>query len=213
MISSLLLAAALQAQPIPGWQALSPVTRSALQSESITEAMYAKIAAGEVVTTGRPTPKDKTGVRVAAFALIHSTPELIFEAVADCPKMPEFMPHFDSCVVVPSDKPLPENERWNENRLTFGFFPLKIKIFITQHATLVRPTLLSWRRVKGDTKDNEGYWRIITLAEGEQLLAYDVRSDPGSAIPEFVQRALTENDLPKTVEAVKNRVEKTLAKR
>jgi uncharacterized membrane protein len=213
MINTLLLAAALQAQPIPVWQALPAATRTMLQEEKLNEASYSKIAAGEIVTARRETPAGKTGVRVAAYALIHSTPELVFEAVADCPKMPEFMPHFDSCVVVPSDTPLPPNERWNENHLTFGFFPLKVKINITQHATLEKPSRLSWRRVKGDTKDNEGYWRIIPLAEGEQLLVYDTRSDPGSAVPEFIQRALTESDLPKTVEAVKNRVENTLAKR
>jgi coenzyme Q-binding protein COQ10 len=213
MISSLVMALVLLAQPVPAWATLPPETKAMLLAESMTEEMYARVAAGKTVTMSRPTPVGKAGVRVAAFKLIHSSQDLVFEAVSDCKRMPEFMPHFEYCKIVPSDTPLPPNERWNENQLNFGFFPLKVKINITQHAKLQKPSRLSWSRVKGDTKHNEGYWHIVPLAEGQQLLVYDTLSDPGTAVPEIVQRILTENDLPKTVEAVKKRVEETLAKR
>jgi ribosome-associated toxin RatA of RatAB toxin-antitoxin module len=208
MITTLLAALALQAAaPAPAWAALATGTTAALQAENVNAARYAALAKGEIVTERRPTPKDKTGVHVAAFALIRATPEAIFDAVADCPRLPTFMPHFVECSVIPADVPLPPNERYNDNKLEFGFFPVKVKIHIIQHATLDRPRKLSWARVRGDTKVTEGYWRTIALSPEATLLVYDTLSDPGTAVPEFIQRALTENDLPKTVEAVRTHVE------
>jgi sulfur carrier protein ThiS len=207
MTSFLFTAFLLAIQPAPAWPALTTDIADALQEEGITQAMYARLRDGEILTARRATPEDKSGVRVAAFAVIGGTPEQIFEAVANCARLPEFMPHFVACTDVTPDKPLPPNERWNENHLSFGFFPLKFNIRIVQHAKLHPPHRLSWSRVSGDTKVNEGYWRIVVLGEGQNLLVYDTLSDPGAAVPDFVQRALTERDLPGTVEAVRKRIE------
>lgn len=210
---ALLTALVLQAAPVPAWGALATDVTALLTAENIDAKRYAALAKGEIVTERRPTPKDKTGVHVAAFAIIQGTAETVFEAVSDCPKLPTFMPHFVYCATIKADVPLPPNERWNENKLEFGFFPVKVKIHIIQHAKLDPPRKLSWARVRGDTKVTEGYWRMIPLAENVTLLVYDTLSDPGTAVPEFIQRALTENDLPKTVGAVKEHVEVTLARR
>lgn len=207
-MNALLLAAALSAStPAPAYAALPTEAAAALREEGIAQKEYARLAAGEIITQRRETPKDKTGVHVAAFAIIRGTQEQVFDIVADCKRQPEFMPNFKACDMVTPDKPLPPNERWNENRLEFGFFPLTIKIAIVQHAKLYPPHKLTWNRVRGDTKVSEGYWRVIPLGPGVNLLAYDTLSDPGGAVPDFVQRSLTENALPGTVKAVRKRME------
>ena len=197
----------LQATPVPPYAALPTATVADLTAENIDAKRYEKLAAGEILTERRPTPKDKTGVHVAAFGIIRGKADEVFTAVEDCPTMPQYMPHFVYCGTVAPDKPLPPNERYNENKLEFGFFPFKMNIDVIQHAVLDPPHKISWGRVRGDTKLSEGYWRVISLAPDLQLLAYDTLTDPGSAVPAFIQRALTENDLPKTVEAVRKWVE------
>lgn len=213
MFANLLVAYLVAISPAPAWSALSVSTAAQLSAEGIGEAQYAQIGRGEIIIQRRKTPAGKTGVHVAAIALIRGRTEIVFEAVADCKRLPEYMPHLDACNDAVPDVPLPPNERWNENHLSFGVFPVKVRVKIVQHAVLDAPNKLTWTRVKGDTKVNEGYWRIISLQPDLQVLVYDTLSDPGQAIPEFMQRLLTENDLPKTVEAVRKRVEVTFAQR
>lgn len=203
----LTLAALVAAQPAPAWPALTTAAVAALREEGLSQADYARLAAGEVITQRRETPADTTGVRVAAFAVIPGTQAQVFDVVADCAKQPEFMPNFVACEAVTPDHPLPPNERWNLNKLEFGVFPLKFKIAIVQHAKLYPPERLTWNRVSGDTKVSKGYWRVIPLAPGVNVLAYDTIADPGTAVPAFVQRAITEHSLPETVRAVRRRVE------
>jgi uncharacterized membrane protein len=186
---------------------------TAMASEGLGFVDYVNLAEGKIITQRRATPADKSGVHVAAFGIMRTSQEVLWNTVADCERQPEFMPHFDLCETVAPDKPLPPNERWNLNRLSFGVFPFKARIEVIQHAVLDKPNRLSWSRVKGDTKVSEGYWRIIPLDKKHQLLAYDTLSDPGAAVPDVVQRMLTEHDLPKTVEAVRQRVEDGLGKR
>lgn len=207
-MNALLLAAALAAPALaPSYATLPTEAAAALREEGITPQDYAQLAAGEIVTQRRETPKDKTGVHVAAFAVIRGTQEQVFDIVADCKRQPEFMPNFKACEIVTPDKPLPPNERWNENRLEFGFFPLKFKVAIVQHAKLYAPHKLTWARVRGDIKVSEGYWRVVPLATGVNLLVYDTLSDPGGVVPDAIQRSLIERTLPATVAAVRQRME------
>jgi uncharacterized membrane protein len=201
ILSGLLIATA------PAWSTLASTAATALQEEHLNAEQYDRLLKREILTQHRETPKEKTGVRVAAFAVIRAPAETVFAAVEDCKRLPEFMPHFVACTDVEPDRPLPPNERWNENRLEFGVFRPKVKIRVVQHATLEPPYRLSWRRVSGDTKASEGYWRIIPLGENLVILAYDTLTDPGGAVPDWLQRILTKNDLPGTVEAVRRRVE------
>lgn len=207
-MNALLLTAALAAStPAPAYSSLPTEAAAALREERITHKDYEKLAAGDIVTQQRETPKDKTGVHVAAFAIIRGTQEQVFDIVADCKRQPEFMPNFKACEMVTPDQPLPPNERWNENRLEFGFFPLKFKVAIVQHAKLYPPHKLSWARVRGDIKVSEGYWRVVPLAAGVNLLVYDTLSDPGGVVPTSIQRSLIEHTLPATVAAVRKRME------
>ena len=216
MMNALLLVALLAGGDwagVPTFASLPTPAVAAMAQEGLGFTDYVKLAEGKITTQRRKTPADKSGVHVAAFGIMRTSQETLWDAIADCERQPEFMPHFEACSTVTPDHPLPPNERWNMNRLSFGVFPLKVKIEVIQHAVLDKPNRLTWGKVKGDTKVSEGYWRIISLDKTHQLLAYDTLSDPGAAVPDVVQRMLTERDLPNTVEAMRKRVEDGLGKR
>ena len=202
-----LLWALVAATPVPEWHALDATTTTILADEHVDKEMWAVLRQGEVVTQRRPLPDDKTGARVAAFAVLHASPEEVFTVISDCERLPEFMPNFDRCTYVEPDEPLPPNERWARQELTFGFRPMRVSISMVQHNELFPPHRLTWRRVSGDTRYNEGYWHIVTVADGVQFLIYDLLVDAGRAVPGWLQRVLTERDLPDVVDVVRERVE------
>ena len=191
---------------IPNWSELSLQVTDAMRSEQIGKKDYAKLARGEIVTVHRPVPAGKTGVHVAAFGIIRSPLEKLWNAIADCERQPEFMPHVESCVQVPPDHPLPPNMRWDKLQLGFHIFMFKKTIHLITQKVLKPPHYLHWRMVKGDLKVDEGYYRIITLASGIQLLIYDTLTDPGISVPGFVKSWLVTTSLPKVIIALRNRV-------
>jgi hypothetical protein len=194
------------------WSELSQKAKSELKSENIDRKVFNEIIAGKIITQQRAVPAGKTGVHVAAFGIVNATSELTYNVIEDCPKLSEFMPHFTSCKEVKPDINLPSNEKWMENTLTFGFSVVKLNISVVQHVTYKPPFKLTWDRVKGDMKLNEGYYRIIPLNKNKQILVYDILSDAGRAVPDFIQSMLTEKDLPNVVNALQKRAEEKYAK-
>lgn len=192
---------------VPTWAAQSDEVRAALAAEGLDAASFEDVAVTRrIITQRRALLPGEGGAHVAAMAHIAAAPEKVWEVVADCTRLPEFMPHFVACEEVKPDAPLPPATRWNRNRLEFGIFPAKFRIDIIVEATLDRPHILRWRRIRGDTRRNEGYWRLIPVEPSGILLIYDTSTDAG-AVPDFVQRALTTRELPGTVAAVRQRSE------
>lgn len=194
---------------LPSWEAqpasiLSILTDEGLDSDTFTE----MVANRRIVTQRRPLAPGQDGAHVAAIAWIDAPIEAVWDAVANCRRLPEFMPNFVSCEDVEPDHPLPAGTRWNRNRMEFRVFPAKIKVELIVEARLEPPHLLRWRRIRGDTRRNEGYWRLIPIAPRGVLLVYDTSADAGP-VPDFVQRALTARNLPGSVEAVRRRSEGT----
>ncbi len=195
------------ANSLLGWEELSAKAKTELKSENIDKKLFKQIISGKIVTVHRTVPSGKTGVHVAAFGIINGTTDLTYNVIEDCQKLKEFMPHFTSCKEQKPDTKLPDNEKWMENTLTFGFSLIKFDVSIVQHVSYNPPYKLSWDRVRGDMKVNEGYYRIIPLTKNKQLLVYDILSDVGRAVPGFIQSMLTEQDLPNVVKALQKRVE------
>jgi hypothetical protein len=53
----------------------------------------------------------------------------------------------------------------------------------------------------------EGSWWLLPQDSGRILLVYQVAVDPGLPIPRFLVRATMKRDLPKIVQAVRERAE------
>ena len=75
---------------------------SALKAEGIREEMYEQLAPGDVVTEQRPVPAGKTGVHLASFGIVRGPVDRLWNAITDCGRTPEFMPHIDSWCACPA---------------------------------------------------------------------------------------------------------------
>lgn len=188
------------------WATLPATIHTRLADEGIAPDDWEVLQERRILTRRRPLQTGEGGAHVAALALVEAPVETVWSVVADCGRLPEFMPNFVACDDVEPDAPLLPHQRWNRNRLEFGTFPLRFRIDMIVEADLHPPELLRWRRVRGDTRRNEDYWHLIEIGPRAVILVYDVSTDAG-AVPDFVQRALTTRDLPGTVEAVRQRAE------
>ena len=61
--------------------------------------------------------------------------------------------------------------------------------------------------MRGDTKVNEGYYRIITIAPDTQLVVYDALVDPGISVPGFVKTWIIGKSLPGVITSLRDRME------
>jgi len=208
MIALLFLGAALATlPPAPHWSGLNADAASALKAEGIREEMYEQLAPGDVVTEQRPVPAGKTGVHLASFGIVRGPVDRLWNAITDCGRTPEFMPHIDSCVLVQPEHALLPNQRWEELGLSFRILFFKKTARIVNEATMEAPNFLGWKQVGGDGKENQGYYRIITLTADMQLVVFDALCDPRTSVPGFVKTWLIKNSLPGVIEGLRRRVE------
>jgi uncharacterized membrane protein len=208
MIALLFLGAALAVMPpAPHWGGLNTGAANALKAEGIRQEMYEHLAAGEVLTEQRPVPAGKTGVHLASFGIVRGPAERVWNAVTDCGRTPGFMPHIDSCALVQPDHALLPNQRWEELGLSFRILFFKKTARIVNEATMEAPNFLGWKQVGGDGKENQGYYRIITIAAHTQLVVFDTLCDPGASVPGFVKNWIIKNSMPGVIEGLRQRVE------
>lgn len=208
MIGLLFLSAFLAVtQPnAPRWASLPADTAAQLKAEGIHEQKYEQVAAGEIITEGRPVPAGKTGVHMASIGIIHGPIDKLWGAVGDCKQLPGYMPHVESCGLVSPDHELQANQEWDRMELNFRILFFSAKTELVNETTFHAPHYLSWRQVKGDAKLNEGYYRIITIGPDIQLLVFDELVDPGP-VPGFVKKWIVKNSLPGIVTGLRRLVD------
>jgi uncharacterized membrane protein len=209
MIAFLFLTAVLAAaQPsAPHWGGLPADTAAGLEAEGIVAQKYERLAGGEVLTERRPIPSGKTGVHMAAFGIVRSPVEKVWNAIVDCEKTPSFMPHLDSCELVRPDHPLAPNQKWEQLDMSFRILFFNKSARLVNEATMEAPNYLKWNQVRGDAKVNEGYYRIITIAPDTQFVVYDALVDPGVSVPSFVMNWIIGRSLPEVITALRDRTE------
>jgi hypothetical protein len=116
------------------------------------------------------------------------------------------MPYLQSCRIVEPDYPIPPNSRWEQLKIDFHMAFFSIKTMLVNENTVEAPNFLRWKQVRGDAKVNEGYYRIISITSGAQLIVYDALVDPGGLIPGFVKTWVVENTLPDLITALRDHV-------
>ncbi len=157
MIALLFLGAALATlPPAPHWSGLDADAASALKAEGIREEMYEQLAPGDVVTEQRPVPAGKTGVHLASFGIVRGPVDRLWNAITDCGRTPEFMPHIDSCVLVQPEHALLPNQKWEELGLSFRILFFKKTARIVNEATMEAPNFLGWKQVVGGWERKPG---------------------------------------------------------
>jgi hypothetical protein len=196
-----------QIQPaVPNWADLPADTSVKLWVEGIYAGKYERLLQGEVVTEQRPVPAGKSGVHVAAFGIIPGSIDRLWAVLEDCGKSPPVMPFLQSCTVVEPDHPLPSNRRWELLNIDFRMLFFNSKTTLVNERTIEAPNYLRWKQVRGDAKVNEGYFRIISIAPGTQIVVYDALVDPGDLIPGFVKRWVVKNTLPEVITALRDHI-------
>ena len=189
-----------------------PAFRSdqAMQEEKLSELDLRDLDAGKTIVRSRPMPPGQKGTHFMAAATVRGSVEQIFAVVTDCKGQPAFVPHLVACAntyAKSASEPAIVNYEQTE-RLKFGIGFLSKTVDYTNDAFEIRPFVRGWKFKTGDLKASEGYFRILPYKQGRQILLFDTLLDPGSALPDWIMKILTQSDLPKTVEAYKRRAEK-----
>lgn len=181
---------------------------NAIAEEKLTAKDLKAIEGGEVVVRSRPVPKGQSGTHVVAFGLVDASPAQVFAVVMDCAGQLEFVPHLEDCknTYEPGVEPATATRYKQYQKLKFGFGFVSKEIKYTNNMFALRPHVSGWVLDKGDIEKSEGYWRVIPY-KGKTLLLYDVFSNPGMAVPDWVQEILVKSDLPATVEAFRDRAQ------
>ena len=91
-------------------------------------------------------------------------------------------------------------------KIDFRMLFFSTKTMVVNEKTIEAPNYLRWKQVRGDAKVNEGYFRIISITPGTQLVVYDALVDPGPLIPGFVKAWVVKNTLPEVIVALRDHV-------
>ena len=196
-----------QVQPdAPHWRDLPASISASLRAEGIDAGGYERLLRGEVLTESRPVPAGKSGVHVAVIGAIHGSVNRLWAEIEDCGDSPPIMPCLESCQVLKPTYPLPPNRRLELLKIEFHLLFFSINTTIVNEETMYAPNYVSWNQVRGEAKVNEGYFRIISVRPGTQIVVYDTLVDPGSLVPEFVKVWVVQNTLPDVIKALREHV-------
>ncbi len=160
------------------------------------------VASGEIiVNTDRGDRPLTVLVRIAAE--IDAPAAAIWKILTACEIAPEYVPNVVSC------KKLEELDGGRADLFVqtikpIFFLPTFEHVFRLDYTPYTR---IDVHRVSGPIAHMEGSWWLVPQESGSILLVYDVAVDPGLPIPRFLVRATMKRDLPKIVEAVRERAE------
>jgi hypothetical protein len=160
------------------------------------------VAGGEIiVNTDRGDRPLTVLVRIAAE--IDAPAAAIWKILTACEIAPEYVPNVVSC------KKLEELDGGRADLFVqtikpIFFLPTFEHVFRLDYTPYTR---IDVHRVSGPIAHMEGSWWLLPQESGSILLVYDVAVDPGLPIPRFLVRATMKRDLPKIVEAVRERAE------
>ncbi len=191
---------------VPRWADLPSDTSAKLRDEGIHAEKYERLLQGEVVTEQRPVPAGKTGVHVCTCGAISGSVDKLWEVLENCGKSPPILPYLKSCRVVDADRPLGPDRRWELLEIDFRMFCFSTKTTMVNEKTIEAPNYLRWKQVRGDTKVNEGYFRVISITPDTQVVVYDALVDPGPLVPGFVKTWVLKNTLPDVIKALRDHV-------
>jgi hypothetical protein len=160
------------------------------------------LAAGEVLV--RTDRGDRPlSVHITVAVEIDAAPEAIWDVLRACQIAPEYVPNVVSCRSL---------EMVDDGRAELFVQTVKPAFFIPSFEHVFRLdytpyTRIDVRRVSGPIERMDGIWWLLPQPGGGILLLYDLALDPGLPVPRFFVRATLRRDLPKILEAVRERAE------
>lgn len=162
----------------------------------------AALDAGTVlVTADRGERPQVVHVRVAA--LVDAPATAIWDVLRACQIAPEYVPNVVACrslELVDGGT----GELFVQTVKPAFFVPSFEHVFRLDYTPYTR---IDVHRVSGPIAQMDGSWSLLPQQNGEILLHYDISIDPGMPIPRFFVRATLKRDLPRLLEAVRERAE------
>jgi hypothetical protein len=160
------------------------------------------VANGEILVNADRGDRPLT-VLVRIAAEVDAPATAIWKILTACEIAPEYVPNVVSCKKL---------EELDGGRADLFVQTIKPILFLPTFEHVFRLdytpyTRIDVHRVSGPIAHMEGSWWLLPQESGSILLVYDVAVDPGLPIPRFLVRATMKRDLPKIVEAVRERAE------
>lgn len=135
---------------------------------------------------------------------IAAPPQAIWDVLRACQIAPEYVPNVQSCrrlEVLDNG----HAELFVQVIKPIFFVPSFEHVFRLDYTPYTR---IDVHRVSGPIAHLDGTWWLLPQPDGHTLLVYDLALDPGVPIPRFFVRATLRRDLPKVMQAVRERAEK-----
>jgi len=156
----------------------------------------AKISKGKVIL--REVKGQGEARSCQAIAVVKAPPAKVMAFLRDYPSYVKYMPHLKDIKV-----------SWNGNMATNSY---QLKIALTNVAYKLNilhygNSALEWEYISGDIRDTNGYYHLHPFNDGQwTLVDYNVYTDPGMPIPQFIINLLTRNSMPDVIEAIRKAV-------
>lgn len=142
-------------------------------------------------------------VLVKVATEVNAAPTAIWKVLRACQVAPEYVPNVVSCrslEVIDDDRA----ELFIQTVKPAFFVPAFEHVFRLDYTPYTR---IDVHRVSGPLAYLEGSWWLLPQANGRILLVYELALDPGLPLPRFFVRATLKRDLPKILQAVRDRAE------
>jgi hypothetical protein len=135
--------------------------------------------------------------------LIHAPAEAIWDVLTACEISPDYVPNVISCSLL---------ETLDGGRAQIFVQTIRAIFFLPRFEHVFRLDYEPYRRIEisrlsGPVAVLQGYWELIPQPEGAMLVRHHLELDPGTPIPRFFVRARLRRDLPRVLEAVRERSE------
>jgi hypothetical protein len=160
------------------------------------------VAAREILVNADRGERPLT-VLVNIAAEVDAPPTAIWDVLKACEIAPEYVPNVVSCKKL---------EELDGGRADLFVQTIKPIFFVPSFEHVFRLdyvpyTRIDVHRVSGPIAYMEGAWWLLPQENGRILLVYELALDPGMPIPRFFVRATLKRDLPKVIQAVRERAE------
>jgi hypothetical protein len=153
------------------------------------------------VETDSEGPLGRVTARVAL--IIKAPPETIWDVLTACEIAPEYVPNVISCELL---------ETIDEGRAQIFVQSIRAVFFLPRFEHVFRLDYQPYERIdvtriSGPLGELQGFWLLLPQADGAILLMHQLELDPGTPIPRFMVRARLRRDLPRALEALRERSE------
>lgn len=159
-----------------------------------------KLAAGETITKFTPDPSESAAGLLEAVVDIQAMPAAVWAVLTDCAAAVKVFSGLKACKIISSEPGGKVDVR--EHTISWSrLLPTVRSVFRSQYD---EPKQIRFIRTEGDLKQLKGEWRLETLPDGTTTrLHYAAIIAVGIPVPSALVRAAMENDMPKSMKAVR----------